>query len=438
MKMEDTFQYDVPRIYGMLQENGFRLTTDTRKITPGDLFFALKGDNFDGNDFAGRALELGAGAVVVDDAVRYADGERVIVVPDVLAALQGVARWHRREMGIPVLCLTGSNGKTTTKELLREVLSRKFDVCATQGNLNNHIGVPLTLLSIREHHDFAVVEMGASHPHEIRDLSAIACPDYGYITNFGRAHLEGFGGVEGVIRTKSELYDFLRENGGVAFVNADDAVQMERSEGITRYAFSAKGAAADVAVELVSSLPVVSGRFGPVDFSTHLGGEYNFTNACAAVAVGLYFGIPPQEIAAALGAYVPSNNRSQWVEKDGNVIMMDAYNANPTSMSLSIANFARADTKGLPKVAVLGDMFELGNYAAGEHQEVADLAVSLPFERVFLIGEHFAAVELHNQKAVLFHTFEQFAAHFGHPAEKAAYLVKGSRGMKMERVLDLL
>ena len=258
----------IEQIYRILVENGFRVTTDTRKIAPGDVFFALKGENFDGNDFVPSALQAGAAGVVTDDPHRYADTEQVIVVEDVLTALQQTATLHRMKMGIPVLCLTGSNGKTTTKELLRRVLACRFEVCATQGNLNNHIGVPLTLLSLRPGHQFAVVEMGASHPHEIRDLCAIARPDYGYITNFGRAHLEGFGGVEGVIRTKSELYDFLRENDGLAFVRADDPLQMQRSEGIRRYTFSSQGRPADIAIEMLSSLPRVTGRFSSAEFAS--------------------------------------------------------------------------------------------------------------------------------------------------------------------------
>ena len=428
----------IEQIYRILCENGFRVTTDTRKIALGDVFFALKGENFDGNDFVPFALQAGAAGVVTDDPSRYTDTEQVIVVEDVLTALQQTATLHRMKMGIPVLCLTGSNGKTTTKELLRRVLSCRFEVCATQGNLNNHIGVPLTLLSLRPGHQFAVVEMGASHPHEIRDLCAIARPDYGYITNFGRAHLEGFGGVEGVIRTKSELYDFLRENDGLAFVRADDPLQMQRSEGIRRYTFSSQGRQADVAIEMLSSLPRVTGRFSSAEFSTSLSGEYNFTNACAAIAVGLYFGIAPQDIARAIASYVPDNNRSQWVERGEDVIMMDAYNANPSSMELSLENFARTDTRGREKIAVLGDMFELGAYAREEHLRIASLAAALPFGKVYLVGENFSRVVSPSGKTSVFRTFEEFSSAFEKPSAPAAYLVKGSRGMRMERFLELL
>lgn len=425
------------RIYATYAGNGFRAVTDTRKLQAGDVFFALKGDNFDGNDFIPLALETGASAVVTDDAVRYADGERVILVPDVLTALQQVATEHRMRMGIPVLCLTGSAGKTTTKELLRAVLACRFDVCATQGNLNNHIGVPLTLLSLRPHHEFAVVEMGASHPHEIRDLTVIARPDYGYITNFGRAHLEGFGGVEGVIRTKSELYDYLRDHDGTAFVNADDPIQMQRSGGIRRFSFSAVGMPCDTAVELSASLPRVCGRFAGTTFSSSLSGEYNFTNICAAIAVGMYFGIDPLRIARAVASYVPSNNRSQWMECGPDSVMMDAYNANPTSMALSMENFARTDTGTRPKIAVLGDMFELGAYAAQEHRRIAELADSLSFDRVYLVGENFSSVVPSRGKTSVYRTFEDFSRDFVRPSA-AAYLVKGSRGMRMERFLELL
>lgn len=428
----------IRRIYDLYARNGRRAVTDTRKLKPGDVFFALKGDNFDGNDFVPQALAAGAAGVVADDAARYADTDRVAVVPDTLAALQAVATEHRLRMGIPVLCLTGSAGKTTTKELIRAVLGCRFDVCATQGNLNNHIGVPLTLLSLEPHHNFAVVEMGASHPHEIRDLCAIARPDYGYITNFGRAHLEGFGGVEGVIRAKSELYDYLRAHGGKAFVNADDPLQMQRSEGIDRVGFSSKGASCDTAVELSAAQPQVCGRFAATDFTTHLSGEYNFTNACAAIAIGMYFGIDPQRIADALASYHPDNNRSQWILRGENRVMMDAYNANPTSMALSVENFARTDTGHLPKIAVLGDMFELGAYAAEEHLGIVKLIRSLPFERVYLVGENFASVAASADKVFVYRTFEDFARDFRPAAGPSAYLVKGSRGMRMERLLDLL
>lgn len=432
-----SFPKHVLAVYEAIEASGFNFSTDSRKITPGCVFLALRGENFDGNDFAAQALEKGASLVVVDDAMRFSSSVNTLLVDDVLSALQNVATYHRMKMDVPVLCLTGSNGKTTTKELIRAVLSRKYNVCATAGNLNNHIGVPLTLLSIRPEHDFAVVEMGASHPREIAVLSAIARPDYGVITNFGRAHLEGFGGVEGVIKTKSELYDFLRENGGVAFVNADDDIQMERSEGLERYLFSSQGHSADVHITMETSLPVVTGSFGGRDFSTHLSGKYNFTNACAAIAVGTYFGVAPDLIAAALESYVPDNNRSQWMEKNGSIVMLDAYNANPTSMSLSVENFAQADTHGLSKVAVLGDMFELGNYALEEHGKIARMAAELPFATVYLIGENFHKIPSPASNVRVFRSFDEFAAVFS-PQTPAAYLIKGSRGMAMERTLDLI
>ncbi|MDD4820581.1 MAG: UDP-N-acetylmuramoyl-tripeptide--D-alanyl-D-alanine ligase [Flavobacteriales bacterium] len=425
-------------IYSLIVKNGFHFTTDTRKINAGDVFFALKGENFNGNDYGNAALEKGAVAIVVDDDTRYSDSENTFVVDDVLSALQKVATLHRVSMKVPVLCLTGSNGKTTSKELISRVLSKKYNVCATSGNFNNHVGVPLTLLSIRAEHDFAVVEMGASHLHEIEQLSAIARPDYGYITNFGRAHLEGFGGVEGVIKTKSELYDFLRNNGGTAFVNADDELQIKRSNGVRRFTFSSKNAPADVSVEMTSSLPIVSGKVEGVPFKTHLSGEYNFVNAAAAASVGVYFGVDKKEIADALDSYIPSNNRSQWTEKNGNVVMMDAYNANPTSMGLSVENFAKSDVGGKKKVAVLGDMFELGEYALTEHQNIADAVAYLPYDEVFLIGEMFSNVTVKNHKIKQFRTFEEFSNAFDTQGQKKAYLVKGSRGMAMERFLDLI
>ncbi len=244
--------------------------------------------------------------------------------------------------------------------------------------------------------------------------------------------------MEGVIRTKSELYDFLRENDGLAFVRADDPLQMQRSEGIRRYTFSSQGRPADVAIEMLSSLPRVTGRFSSAEFATALSGEYNFTNACAAIAVGLYFGVAPQDIARALASYIPDNNRSQWMERGADVLMMDAYNANPSSMELSLENFARTDTGAREKIAVLGDMFELGTYARQEHLRIASLAAALPFERVYLVGENFSRAVSPSGKTSVFRTFDEFASAFEKPSVSAAYLVKGSRGMRMERFLDLL
>ena len=426
----------IEALYHRWVSGGYAYTTDSRRVEGGEIFFALKGDKFDGNDYAQMALEKGASVVVVDDKTRYVDSDNVCLVEDTLEMLQEMASYHRQKMAIPVLSLTGSNGKTTSKELIRAVLSCKYNVCATQGNLNNHIGVPFTLLSIRPHHDFAVVEMGASHPGEIAVLSSIARPDYAYVTNFGRAHLEGFGGVEGVIRAKSEIYDYVRNNGGVAFVNADDPVQMEKSNGIKRFTFSSRENTADVLLRLVTSLPQVSGEIEGVPFSTHLSGEYNFINAASAASIGVYFGIDKEKIAEALYSYVPANNRSQWVEKGIHSVMCDAYNANPTSMSLSVQNFASAVK--LPAVAVLGDMFELGDYSSAEHQSIADMTAGLAFEKVYLVGENFTSTTTSAGNIEKYPTFEAFAAAFIEPASPHAFLVKGSRGMAMERFLELL
>lgn len=425
-------------LYTRWVKGNYAYTTDSRRVEKGDIYFALKGERFDGNDYALMALEKGAEAVVVDDDVRYKDTHNVILVDDVLKTLQCMATMHREKMGIPILSLTGSNGKTTSKELISRVLACKFNVCATRGNLNNHIGVPFTLLSLRPHHEFAVVEMGASHPGEIAELSQIAHPNYAYITNFGRAHLEGFGGVEGVIRTKSELYDYVRATSGVAFVNADDAVQMEKSEGISRFTFSSTSIPADVTLKMLTSLPQVTGMIEYEAFSTHLSGEYNFTNAAAAASIGVYFGIDKKDIANAIYSYVPDNNRSQWIERGAHSVMCDAYNANPTSMTLSVKNFANADINSLPKIAVLGDMFELGEYAESEHQSIVDMVAGLPFEKVYVVGENFNSTTTMGDKVEKYPTFEAFAVAFVEPTTPHAFLVKGSRGMAMERFLELL
>ncbi|MGS2737633.1 UDP-N-acetylmuramoyl-tripeptide--D-alanyl-D-alanine ligase [Sinomicrobium sp. M5D2P17] len=410
-----------------------KVCTDTRNIEKGDLFFALKGDHFNGNTFAAQALEKGASFAVIDEG-NYHTGRKTILVDDVLKALQQLAGFHRKQLALPIVALTGSNGKTTTKELIHSVLSKKFRTVATKGNLNNHIGVPLTLLSMNKDTQIGIVEMGANHIGEIAFLCSIADPDYGYITNFGKAHLEGFGGIEGVIQGKSELYQYLAQKEKLIFYNAEDPIQSEKLKAYPHtFGYNSKGTS-EVLIEFTGAAPFVSLKLNDRDIHSGLIGRYNFNNIAAAVTIGTYFEIPAEDIKIAIEAYIPSNNRSQIVEKNGRKIILDAYNANPSSMQLAIENFT-----ALPypdKVLILGDMFELGNEAATEHQHIADLVSGLPGGSVILVGENFFRTTSVHLQFRDFEALQSYIPENGLPGK--TLLIKGSRGMALERVLDLL
>ena len=407
-----------------------RVTTDSRHIEPGGIFFALKGERFDGNRFAAESLRLGAAFAVADDPALRDDPAaregRLIVVDDALGALQELAREHRRELGIPVLAVTGSNGKTTTKELLRRVLSERFTVLATGGNLNNHIGVPLTLLSLTREAEFAVVEMGASARGEIALLASIAEPNYGLITNIGRAHLDGFGGPEGVRRGKGELFDFLRDNRGRAFVAAEDAT-------LTAMARERE----PMAVEYYS-LALAD------DVPCHLEGEYNRANVAAAVAVGRYFGIAEERILHAVDSYVPTNNRSQRMLTERNTLILDCYNANPSSMQAALDNFlVQQPDAGAGKAVILGDMLELGDWSRDEHRHVVRLAARDTQARILLVGEHFAeacrSLDPLPPNVTCFPTRQELEEHLDrNPLSGSLILVKGSRGIGLEHLTGRL
>lgn len=409
------------------------VSTDTRKITENCLFFALKGPNFNGNSFANEALEKGAAYSIIDEK-EHQTSERCLLVNDVLETLQKLATYHRNYSNAQIISLTGSNGKTTTKELIYAVLSKKYRTIATQGNLNNHIGVPLTLLSIKEDTEMAIVEMGANHQKEIAFLSQIAQPNFGYITNFGKAHLEGFGGVEGVIKGKSELYDYLMGNDEHVFMNADDAIQMEKlATYVKKIGFSAENPQY-YNIALLASNPFVSIEVENLKIHTQLIGEYNFTNCCAAILMGKYFNVPLEDIKEAIESYAPQNNRSQIMEKNGLKIILDAYNANPSSMKVALENFKTME--GGYKTLILGDMFELGVDAAKEHQAIADLAEGFGFTKVLLVGENFFETKTLFKR---FKNYEDFEVSLKeHPITEGTLLIKGSRGMALERVLDLL
>lgn len=408
--------------------------TDSRKIKAGDIFFALKGDNFNGNAFAAQAIADGAAYAVVDEAA-YAIGPQYVLVTDVLHTLQQLAAHHRLQLPIPVIAITGSNGKTTTKELLIAVLSARYKTYATEGNLNNHIGVPLTLLKIKPDAEFAIIEMGASHIGEIASYCKIAAPDYGLITNCGKAHLEGFGSLEGVRKGKGELYDFLREFSGSIFRNADLPYLVDMARGIdeqiTYGTANAEIIGRATGHNLMLQVTILTAGL-ETQIQTQLVGDYNLANVLAAVAVGEYFDVDIDTIKKAIEGYAPSNNRSQWLEKGTNKIILDAYNANPSSMKLAIENIAQlpADNKWL----LLGAMKEMGAESAAEHQALADLLQQLGLQQVILSGDEYKTTR---------HPYRWFATSqevkaflLQHPIQDATILIKGSRGSKMETVLD--
>ncbi|PWK18269.1 UDP-N-acetylmuramoyl-tripeptide--D-alanyl-D-alanine ligase [Xanthomarina spongicola] len=409
------------------------VSTDTRKISKNDLYFALKGDNFNGNAFTKQALENGASYCIIDEE-EFATNKQCIVVEDVLTTLQELATFHRKYLKLPIIALTGSNGKTTTKELIHAVLSKKFKTSATIGNLNNHIGVPLTLLKMTNTTEIGIVEMGANHKKEIEFLCNIALPDYGLITNFGKAHLEGFGSVEGVIEGKSELYKHLITHKKTIFVNSNDPIQLEKSKAAKTITFGTSKMD-DFIIHFKSAQPNVSVTFNNIEINSQLIGEYNFNNISVAIAIGAYFKVEENLIKDAIEKYVPQNNRSQIVEKGAIKIILDAYNANPSSMTVALQNFEKLQAKN--KIAILGDMFELGQDAKKEHIAIAELANSLKLSKVIFIGENFHdAIPKSNET---YKTFNNFKEHFKLDTLKnTTLLIKGSRGMALERILELL
>lgn len=419
------------------------ISTDTRKIIPGSLFFALKGDKFDANTFAKQAIDEGAAFAIIDNPA-YQAGDKYILVDDVLIALQDLARHHRRQLKIPVIGLTGSNGKTTTKELINAVLSQRFNTLATQGNLNNHIGVPLTILSINNSHQMAVIEMGANHQKEIELLCSIAQPSHGLITNVGRAHLEGFGGVEGVKKGKGELYDYLQASAGVAFINSKDAVLMEMQSvrDLKNKIFYGNDSGALISGKLVANAPYLSLEW--TDNSAHqsyqvtsqLTGEYNLDNILAAICIGTYFKLGADEINNGVAGYQPKNNRSQVMQTATNTLICDYYNANPSSMSVAIDNLTKLSATR--KVLILGDMFELGEAAPAEHEGIIQKAMAAGVdERIFVGEEFYGQSEL--IKAIFYRTAQDAIAGLkANPIKNSTILIKGSRGMALERLVELL
>lgn len=416
--------------------NSTGVTTDTRSIPKGSIFFALKGARFNGNEFALQALELGASYAVVDEVV--GDHERLIQVDDVLAALQDCARTYRRFLGIPIIGLTGSNGKTTNKELFHAVLNKKFNTYATEGNFNNHIGVPLSLLRIPRDSELAVIEMGANHQREIALLASICEPSIGYITNYGKAHLEGFGGVEGIIKGKSELYDYLRSSEAMAMINFDDGIQVEKSQDIEQFGFGQEKGFVRWSSESKSEFAGVRIHLEADSYfiQSQLSGSFNELNIVAAACLGHHFGVDALDIKAAVEAYAPKMNRVEWRETALNRVLLDAYNANPTSMKLSVESFAKWHKEN--GLLVLGDMFELGEESATEHQEMVNTIMGLGLAgQCVLVGAHFGRT---NWTGLQFETTEELANYWkekGAPKD-ASVLLKGSRGIALEALLPLL
>lgn len=413
-----------------------QITTDSRNCPKGSIFFALKGDKFDGNQYAGKALASGCVYAVIDNPDYYI-GERTILVDNALKTLQQLAHHHRKVLGLPIIGITGTNGKTTTKELLAAVLSTKFNVLYTEGNLNNHIGVPLTLLRLTHDHEMAVIEMGASHPGDIKELVDIVLPNYGIITNVGRAHLEGFGSFEGVIRTKGELYDYIRRSKGKLFIKKENEYLQSIAKGIEQITYG-NGDDSFASGQVVRCDPFLvfnwkqQGKLHTVE--THMIGSYNLDNVLAAVAVGRFFKIPAERISRAIAAYEPTNNRSQFKKTENNELIIDAYNANPSSMKVALDNFIAMPVQ--PKAVILGDMRELGPTSDKLHAEVVEQIKKGQFDKVFLCGEHFSKV---GKEFSPFATTEAMTEELRRQPLKGYHiLIKGSHSMGLEKLADIL
>ena len=404
----------------------FLVDTDTRKIRKNTVFFALRGENFNGNEFAEKALKLGASYAIVDEKKHNAN-KNIILVNDVLKTLQKLANYHRTVLKTTIIGITGSNGKTTTKELIHKVLSKKYKITATKGNLNNHIGVPLTLLSMTPETEIGIIEMGANHQKEIEFLCTICEPDFGYVTNFGKAHVEGFKGIEGVIKGKSELYQYLEKNNKTTFINPKDAIQVEKTKNMHSISFQTR-------FKFIEVNPFVKLSYKDDTIQSHLIGKYNYTNIAIACTIGHYFKVSDADIKKGIESYIPDNNRSQIIKKKSNTIILDAYNANPSSMKAALDTFKSIDTKS--KTVILGDMFELGTTSLKEHKSVMNLVKKLNFDKAYFVGDHFYQTKSENN---IFKTFEELFEYLkNNPLKNQSILIKGSRGMGLERLLDII
>lgn len=417
------------------------ICTDTRNITEGCLFFALKGNKFDANTFAAQAISQGAAYAIVDN-VNYQTDERCILVPDVLTALQDLAKYHRNQLNIPVIGLTGSNGKTTTKELINAVLAQKYISFATMGNLNNHIGVPLSILSLTSKTEIAVIEMGANHQKEIEFLCSIAQPTHGLITNIGMAHLDGFGGFEGVKKGKAELFAYLKKHDGTAFINRDNPYIMEMSQKamLSKVIYYGAEAINTISGKLLKSDPFIelswTSQAGSFNTEVHLTGAYNFENILAAIVIGQFFDVNPDQINAGLSGYLPNNNRSQITKTATNTVICDFYNANPSSMAAALKNIELLSSDN--KTIIIGDMFELGQESLEQHKLIIEQAEKLPINTLIFIGHHFLEAKQANKGQFFGTPAEAQVFLRENPINNSLVLLKGSRGMALEQLLPLL
>ena len=436
---------DIKELYALYQQHPV-ITTDSRDCPEDSIFIALKGDSFDGNQFAAQALEKGCAVAIVSDEQVYNDykgDKQMILVPDTLQTYKDMAREHRRRFDIPVIAITGTNGKTTTKELIRAVIGERYDEMATEGDFNNDVGVPKTLFRLSVMHEVAIIEMGASHPGDIKTLVETAEPTCGLITNVGKAHLQGFGSLEGVIRTKGELYDYLaKDSDSVIFVNADNEHLMKilpKNVKAKCYTRDESKTGERVYGQIIACDPFLRLKWRQTDgewheVATHLIGSYNLDNVLAAVTVGLHFGITPKQICHALENYVPSNNRSQLTETEHNHLIVDAYNANPTSMAAALDNFSLMEVS--PKMAILGEMRELGESSAEEHRRVVERLATCPFDEVWLVGQEFKDIDCPYRK---FDDVEQVKAAIAANRPEGRYiLIKGSNGTRLFQLPELL
>ena len=424
----------IEKIYQYYSQK-YLVSTDSRMIEEGCVFVALKGERFDGNDFAYQVAQENIASCVIADRKDLPHHERLFIVDDSLTTLQELARLHREKCNIPIIGITGTNGKTTTKELTAAVLSKKYNIIYTQGNFNNHLGLPLTVLRIKPDTEMAVVEMGANHPNEIAQLCTIANPDFGIITNIGKAHLEGFGSFEGVVKTKNELYDFIRNKNGRLFVNHDNELLMQLSNGIDSHTYG-KDNNADIKASIVSSNPYLIINWEGNEIKTNLVGDYNFENVMAAISVGCYFNIEKSLIIEALENYTPTNNRSQYIKSEKNEIVMDAYNANPVSMHHAIKNFRNISSENT--LLILGDMRELGKDSEKEHQTIINLIKELKFENVILVGNEFKKAAGGTDFATFTNVEELLAFINDNDISGKKILIKGSNSINLKSIVNVL
>lgn len=414
-----------------------QITIDSRKCPKNSIFFALKGDNFDGNTFAEKALENGASFAIIDNPL-YKKDSRFILVDNTLKSLRELAAHHRQQLNIPIIGITGTNGKTTTKELTATVLSKKYNTLYTQGNLNNHIGVPLTLLKLTKEHEIAIIEMGANHPGEIKDSVNLVCPTHGIITNVGKAHIEGFGSFENIVKTKAELYDFLRENHGEIFINKDNPHLNKIALKLAQQTYAINDTSANITGKIIECNPFVSVKWTlnriSYETKTHLIGNYNLENILAAICIGNYFGVCPENISKAISEYIPQNNRSQLTKTEKNQLIVDTYNANPTSMEAALINFNEIKNVS-QKAVLLGDMLELGYESKQEHLRIVELIDKLQL-KAFLVGKEFSAINQNHQTFLSVDDFITWVK--DNKLTGYTLLIKGSHGIHLEKAIQYL